>query len=358
MHSTSTSPYNQRTKCNLIVNYLPQSMKENDLNNLFGKMGTLRSCKLMFDRQTGYSFGYAFIEYEQETDAIRAVENLNGYQIEHKRLKVSFARPNNENTKNTNLYIRNLPTCYEETHIYELFSQYGEVVQVRLLRDQQTSSSKRIGFVIMSTKQMAERALHSLDGQIPPNSTEPIWVKFASEDDNRRSNINFGTNRKQQNQQQQQQLQQHQRQTIMNGFQRQQSIQNLGKIKRSLSQNRFNPIQVQSHMPTNYHYYSQQQHQQQHQQQSQMYDQVSNCGHSVYVYGIGPHTSETDLFNLFQSTGRSITSINVIKNQKNGLGKGYGFITYQNYEEACFAIQTMNGFIYQNRPLQVAFKTY
>ena len=40
-------------RCNLIVNYLPQSLKEHDFNLLFSKIGPLKTCKLMFDRQTG-----------------------------------------------------------------------------------------------------------------------------------------------------------------------------------------------------------------------------------------------------------------------------------------------------------------
>jgi hypothetical protein len=40
-------------KANLLVNYLPQSMKEHDFNMLFSKVGPVKSCRLMFDRQTG-----------------------------------------------------------------------------------------------------------------------------------------------------------------------------------------------------------------------------------------------------------------------------------------------------------------
>lgn len=49
----SNTPTNN--KANLIVNYLPQSLKEHDFNQLFSKIGPLKSCKLMFDRQTGKS---------------------------------------------------------------------------------------------------------------------------------------------------------------------------------------------------------------------------------------------------------------------------------------------------------------
>jgi hypothetical protein len=48
-------------RCNLIVNYLPQSLKEHDFNLLFSKIGPLKTCKLMFDRQTGYFCIHIFL---------------------------------------------------------------------------------------------------------------------------------------------------------------------------------------------------------------------------------------------------------------------------------------------------------
>lgn len=51
--NNSSSSKQQVNKCNLIINYLPQSVKEADFNQLFAKIGPLKSCRLMFDRQTG-----------------------------------------------------------------------------------------------------------------------------------------------------------------------------------------------------------------------------------------------------------------------------------------------------------------
>jgi RNA recognition motif-containing protein len=42
-----------RNKCNLIVNYLPQSIKEKEFAQLFAKLGPIRTSKLMHDKQTG-----------------------------------------------------------------------------------------------------------------------------------------------------------------------------------------------------------------------------------------------------------------------------------------------------------------
>jgi len=199
------TPTTVNSRCNLIVNYLPQSVKEPEFNQLFAKIGSIKTCKLMFDRQTGYSFGYGFVEYTNEEDAMKAIETFNGFKLEHKRLKVALARPNCDETKDTNLYIRNIPASYDEQQLLNLFTPFGQVVQVRILRDQSTSLSRGIGFAIMSTKQMAQLAIAGLDGTRVPltndgsssssngitesasgSSTEPIYVKYADEESKKR----------------------------------------------------------------------------------------------------------------------------------------------------------------------------
>lgn len=431
--------------CNLIVNYLPQSLKEHDFNSLFSKIGPLKTCKLMFDRQTGYSFGYGFVEYMNESDALKAIETFNGYQLEHKRLKVALARPNCEDTKNTNLYIRNIPLTYDEAQLSQLFSSYGEVVQVRLLRDQNTSFSRRIGFVIMSTRSMAQVAIAQLDNTVPDGATEPIYVKYADEEGKKRHGPSqhnghhgrggFNHNQHQNNFQNTNNYLNQQQQGFgfnnpnsfmmgvgnnnqLNQLNQLNGLQNLGKMKnnRSNGQNRYNPIGGTTgfdnlintigtgnngnslgsggyNHPNNFnqqhhggHIGHQQQQQpnpqQLQQQQQQHFGSGSNSsnlldlsggsqmdlgkpftgnssgnagnGHIIYVYGIG-QANESDLYSLFSNCGR-ILRVNVIKNQKTGQCKGYGFVVFDTYDEAYFAVHNMNGFMYNHRPLQVSFK--
>ena len=78
-------------------------------------------------------------------------------------------------------------------------------------------------------------------------------------------------------------------------------------------------------------------------------------GQMIYVYGIGSHATESDLYSLFSTFGR-ISRVNVVKNPKTGTCKGYGFVLFETYDEACYAVQNMNGFSYNNRPLQVSLK--
>lgn len=192
---------------------------------------------------------------------------------------MALARPNCEDTKNTNLYIRNIPLSFDEQLLHDLFSQYGEVVQVRLLRDQNTAFSRRIGFIIMATKQMAQTAIQHLDNTIPPNGgSEPIYVKYADEEGKKRHGPggNTGGNMRMNNSTIMNQQQHHQNsyQNSSNNYLSPQSahgfnfnnpnsfimpnnnqnglnpllansLQNLGKMKTNRSsghQNRYNPI--------------------------------------------------------------------------------------------------------------------
>ncbi len=52
-NSNNNSQQVTNNRANLIVNYLPQSLKEQEFNQLFSRIGPLKACKLMFDRTTG-----------------------------------------------------------------------------------------------------------------------------------------------------------------------------------------------------------------------------------------------------------------------------------------------------------------
>ncbi|KAI0989169.1 hypothetical protein GJ496_010868 [Pomphorhynchus laevis] len=187
--SENDSQSNKIKTC-LIVNYLPQSVKEDDFTELFAMIGPLKSSKLMFDRDTGYSFGYGFVEYVSPNDALRAIETYNGYKIKHKNLKVAFSRPNTAETKNTTLYIKNLPEGYNDEDLINLVQPHGEIVQARTIRNHTDGKSKGIAFVIMATKREANEAINALNGYVPLNSTVPLIVKLTDQNNSRRINRN------------------------------------------------------------------------------------------------------------------------------------------------------------------------
>ena len=61
----------EESKTNLIVNYLPQTMTQDDIRNLFTSVGEIESCKLIRDKTTGKNnyFVYLFLCSSTNSDS-------------------------------------------------------------------------------------------------------------------------------------------------------------------------------------------------------------------------------------------------------------------------------------------------
>ncbi|CAL8302525.1 unnamed protein product [Boreogadus saida] len=125
-------------KTNLIVNYLPQSMSQDELRSLFSSIGEVESAKLVRDKVAGHSLGYGFVNYLNPSDADRAISTLNGLRLQSKTIKVSFARPSSETIKDANLYISGLPRNMAQKDVEDMFTGYGHIINSRVLVDQAT----------------------------------------------------------------------------------------------------------------------------------------------------------------------------------------------------------------------------
>jgi len=75
-------------KTNLIVNYLPQTMTQEEIRSLFSSIGEVESCKLIRDKVTGQSLGYGFVNYHRQEDAAKSIQTLNGLRLQNKTIKV------------------------------------------------------------------------------------------------------------------------------------------------------------------------------------------------------------------------------------------------------------------------------
>ena len=58
------------------------------VRSLFASLGTVDSCKLVKDKLSGQSLGYAFVAYERRDEADTAVRTLNGTRLQNKTIKV------------------------------------------------------------------------------------------------------------------------------------------------------------------------------------------------------------------------------------------------------------------------------
>lgn len=86
LDTTKLDEDDQRT--NLIINYLPQEMTEEELRTLFTSIGSLESCKLIRDKVTKSSLGYAFVNFLEPRDARKAIRSLQGMKLTTKTIKV------------------------------------------------------------------------------------------------------------------------------------------------------------------------------------------------------------------------------------------------------------------------------
>ncbi|KAI7695208.1 ELAV-like protein 3 [Sarcoptes scabiei] len=335
IHSNSSVHSLEDSKTNLIVNYLPQTMTQEEIRNLFSSIGEVESCKLIRDKITGQSLGYGFVNYTRADDADKAINTLNGLRLQNKTIKVSFARPSSESIKGANLYVSGIPKTMTQQELENLFAPFGRIITSRILCDNMaeqmlkadsssnislsSGSSKGVGFVRFDQRCEAERAIKSLHNTIPEGSTEPITVKFAN---------NPSTNAK----------------------------ALAPALAAYLSPQRRFPGPI--HHPANRFRYS-----------PLAGDLLTNpliaanaatlngaAGWCIFVYNLAPDTEESLLWQLFGPFG-AVQSVKVIRDLQSNKCKGFGFVTMTNYDEALVAIQSLNGYTLGNRVLQVSFKT-
>ncbi|KAG8199356.1 hypothetical protein JTE90_011819 [Oedothorax gibbosus] len=347
MHnSVQTGTSTEDSKTNLIVNYLPQTMTQEEIRSLFSSIGEVESCKLIRDKVTvsdvipslirdiaasrnsdpqvpvaaGQSLGYGFVNYVRPEDAEKAINTLNGLRLQNKTIKVSYARPSSEAIKGANLYVSGLPKSMTQQDLEALFTPFGRIITSRILCDNITGltqqNSAGVGFVRFDQRIEAERAIKHLHNTIPEGASEPITVKFANNPSNNAKAIT--------------------------------------PLAAYLSPQRRFPGPI--HHPANrFSRYS-----------PLAGDLLANpllagnamngSGWCIFVYNLAPDTEENLLWQLFGPFG-AVQSVKVIRDLQTNKCKGFGFVTMTNYDEALVAIQTLNGYTLGNRVLQVSFKT-
>ena len=77
----------------MYIGNLSYNVKESDLIQVLEEYGTVNSVKLIKDRETGRSKGFAFAELPNENEARNAIEELNGAEYEGRQMVVKEATP-------------------------------------------------------------------------------------------------------------------------------------------------------------------------------------------------------------------------------------------------------------------------
>ncbi len=78
---------------NIYVGNLNYRVREDDLKSVMEQFGAVDSVKVVKDRETGRSKGFAFVEMQDDNDARRAIEELNEKEFEGRQMVVKEALP-------------------------------------------------------------------------------------------------------------------------------------------------------------------------------------------------------------------------------------------------------------------------
>ncbi|CAF3767231.1 unnamed protein product [Rotaria magnacalcarata] len=337
------SNFSDKARTNLIINYLPQTMTQDEIKDLFGSIGAIESCKLVRDKTTGQSLGYGFVNFIRLEDAEKAVTTMNGLRLQNKTIKVSFARPSSDSIKFANLYTCGIPKQWTNKELQVYFTSCGKIITSRILTDTNTGASKSVGFIRFDQRSEAEMAISKLNGTIPKGFTEPITVKFANTPNAAKSMIGLPL-----------------APSYLSGLSAPQQpvLTTVPPMRQQM--NRYSPLSpgdffaaaaaaaTASYLPATAAAVST--------TTLAASTDIASVGWCIFVYNLAPETDENILWQLFGPFG-AVQNVKIIRDFQTQKCKGFGFVTMSNYDEALMAINSLNGFTLGNRVLQVSFKT-
>ncbi|MFQ5909235.1 MAG: RNA recognition motif domain-containing protein [Thermoplasmata archaeon] len=84
---------------NIYVGNLAREVTEDELREAFEAYGEVTSAKIITDRLSGVSRGFAFVEMSVEAEAQEALSGMDGKEIKGRALKVNKARPRREGSR-------------------------------------------------------------------------------------------------------------------------------------------------------------------------------------------------------------------------------------------------------------------
>jgi RNA recognition motif-containing protein len=87
---------------NLFVGSLAYATTDDTLKAHFEQIGPVASARVITDRDSGRSKGFGFVEFENEDDNQKAVDQLNGKELDGRTINVSLARPKEDRPRQDN----------------------------------------------------------------------------------------------------------------------------------------------------------------------------------------------------------------------------------------------------------------
>jgi RNA recognition motif-containing protein len=78
---------------NLFIGSLAYATTDDTLKAFFEQIGEVESARVITDRDSGRSKGFGFVEFKSEADNQKAVDQLDGKELDGRAISVGLARP-------------------------------------------------------------------------------------------------------------------------------------------------------------------------------------------------------------------------------------------------------------------------
>eukprot|EP00434_Breviolum_minutum_P036373 symbB.v1.2.032225.t1/scaffold3839.1/size96963/4 len=98
----SRVPASMSASCSIFVGNVPYDAQEDELKELFGKVGNVTSVRLVLDKDTKTPKGYAFADFADPASA--AVEKLNHVEYNGRKLRIDVGKPRSSALGETNMW--------------------------------------------------------------------------------------------------------------------------------------------------------------------------------------------------------------------------------------------------------------
>ncbi|XP_049436200.1 embryonic polyadenylate-binding protein A-like isoform X2 [Epinephelus fuscoguttatus] len=185
---------------NVYIKNFGEDYTDEKLKELFSAFGRTLSVRVMKDER-GRSRGFGFVNYANHEDAQKAVNEMNGKEINGKIIYAGRAQKRLERQgelkrkfdqikqdriqryQGVNLYVKNLDDSIDDERLRKEFAPYGTITSAKVMTD--GSQSKGFGFVCFSSPEEATKAVTEMNGRIV--ATKPLYVALAQRREERKA---------------------------------------------------------------------------------------------------------------------------------------------------------------------------
>ncbi|XP_066366301.1 RNA-binding protein BRN1-like [Miscanthus floridulus] len=179
-----------RESVKLFVGQVPKQMSEAELAALFRGVALVDEVTVIRDRATRVSRGCCFVicpSREEADKAVTAYHNKRTLPGASSPLQVKYADGELERLEHK-LFVGMLPKNVTDAEMTDLFSKYGNIKDLQILRGSQQTSKAGCAFLKYETKEQAVAAIEALNGTHKiEGSSVPLVVKWADTEKERQA---------------------------------------------------------------------------------------------------------------------------------------------------------------------------